>query len=332
MRISAAFTPGLDTPGHVALAEELGFAHAWLYDSPALYHDVWMTLARAAERTTRIGLGPAVLVPSLRHPMTNAAAVATLADLAPGRVEVAVGAGFTGRYVLGQRAMRWADVADYVRVLRALLQGDEAEWEGKPIRMMHPPGFGAARPIDVAVLIGADGPKGTAVAAELGDGVFAAGLPNMAAVGRRLALLQFGTVFDEGETHASPRVQEAAGPGVVVALHAFYERAGAEAVDRFPGGPEWRAGIEQFDAGRRHLYTHEGHLAFLTDRDRAGLEAGLSELIPSFTLSGPPADVRARVDAYGEQGITEVCFQPAGADVERELRAFAAAVAPAGRG
>jgi 5,10-methylenetetrahydromethanopterin reductase len=75
-----------------------------------MYHDVWMTLARAAERTSTIGLGPSVLVPSLRHPMANAAAVATLEDLAPGRVAVAVGAGFTGRYVLGQRAMRWATV------------------------------------------------------------------------------------------------------------------------------------------------------------------------------------------------------------------------------
>ena len=325
LRMTAAFPPGLRTPEHVALAEELGFAHAWLYDSPALYHDVWMTLALSAQGTRRIGLGPAVLVPSLRHPMTNAAAVATLADLAPGRVAVAVGAGFTGRYVLGQRAMRWADVADYVRVLRALLQGDEAEWEGRPIRMMHSPGYAPARPINVSVLIGADGPKGTQVAAELGDGVFSAGLPNTAAAGRRLALLQFGTVFDEGETAESARVVEAAGPGVVVALHAFYERAGADAVDRFPGGPQWREGIEAFDSGRRHLYTHEGHLAELTERDRAALHAGLSSLIPAFTLSGPPDDVRRRIGEYAQQGVTEVCYQPSGPDIERELRAFAVA-------
>ena len=64
-------------PDHVALAEHLGYARAWLYDSPALYHDVWMSLARCAERTHTIGLGPAVIVPSLRHPMVTAAAVAT---------------------------------------------------------------------------------------------------------------------------------------------------------------------------------------------------------------------------------------------------------------
>ena len=34
LTMSAAFPPGLDTPDHVALAEELGYERAWLYDSP----------------------------------------------------------------------------------------------------------------------------------------------------------------------------------------------------------------------------------------------------------------------------------------------------------
>ena len=203
LTLSAAFPPGRDTPDHVALAERLGYARAWLYDSPALYHDVWMSLARCAERTDTIGLGPAVLVPSLRHPMVTAAAVATLADLAPDRVAVALGAGFTGRHVLGQRAMRWDDVRAYVVALRALLRGEEAMWEGRPIRMIHPAGFGAARPIEVPILLGADGPRGTVVARELADGMFSAGLPNPEADGWH-ALLQFGTVLDEGEAPDAP--------------------------------------------------------------------------------------------------------------------------------
>ena len=60
-----------------------------------------MTLALAAQRTERIGLGPGVLVPSLRHPMVNAAATATLCALAPGRVAVSFGTGFTGRRAMG---------------------------------------------------------------------------------------------------------------------------------------------------------------------------------------------------------------------------------------
>src|SRR4051794_20754846 len=111
--LSAAFATSMDTPEHVRIAESLGYERAWLYDSPALYPDVWIALALAAERTSTIGLGPAVLVPSLRHPMTNAAAIATLEALAPGRVAVALGAGFTRRYTLRPRAVRWAGGAQY---------------------------------------------------------------------------------------------------------------------------------------------------------------------------------------------------------------------------
>src|ERR1700739_3224034 len=177
MDISCAFATSSDTPTHVQLAETLGYRRAWLYDSPALYPDVWMILTRCAERTSRIGLGPGVLVPSLRHPMVNAAAIAELANQAPGRVAVAIGSGFTGRFALGKRPMPWRQGADYVRCLKALLAGETAEWEGAKVRMLHPPGFGAERPIDIPILIGADGPKGLAVAAELADGVFSAARP-----------------------------------------------------------------------------------------------------------------------------------------------------------
>src|ERR1700754_4220585 len=152
MDISCAFATSSDTPALVELAESLGYRGAGLYDSPALYPDVWMILTRCAERTSRIGLGPGVLVPSLRHPMVNAAAIAELVGQAPGRVAVAIGSGFTGRFALGQRPMPWRQVADYVRCLRALLAGESAQWEGAKVRMLHLPGFGAPPPINVPIL------------------------------------------------------------------------------------------------------------------------------------------------------------------------------------
>ena len=329
LTLSAAFPPGKDTPDHVSLAEELGYERAWLYDSPALYHDVWMTLALCAERTDRIGIGPAVVVPSLRHPMVTAAAIATLADLAPGRVAVAVGAGFTGRHVLGHRAMRWDDVRAYLVALRALLHGDETTWEGRTIRMIHPEGFGAPRPVEVPILVGADGPRGTAVARELGDGIFSAALPNPEAAGGWSALLQFGTVLDDGEAPDAARVIEAAGPAVAVALHGLYERGGALAVDSLPGGSEWRTALEGLPADRRHLATHEGHLVELSDRDRAALDAGATAMIPAFTLTGSAEELGGRLAALVDGGVTEVAFQPGGTDVPRELRSFADAVSGA---
>ena len=331
MDISCAFATSSDTPAHVQLAETLGYRRAWLYDSPALYPDVWMILTRCAERTSRIGLGPGVLVPSLRHPMVNAAAIAELVDQAPGRVAVAVGSGFTGRFSLGKRPLPWRQVADYVRCLKALLAGETVEWDGAKIRMMHPSGFGATRPIAVPILIGADGPKGLAVAADLGDGVFCAAVPQPDAVNAAdwRALLSFGTVLDEGEELTSGRVADAAGPGAVVMYHAIYERAGAAAVDAFPGGRGWREAVEAHPENERHLAIHEGHLVKANARD----EPFVADLIPlasATSLTGTAKQVSTRIGEFAAAGVTEVVYQPAGSDIERELRAFASAAGLAG--
>lgn len=326
MDISCAFAPSADTPGHVELAESLNYRRAWLYDSPALYPDVWMVLTRCAQRTSRIAIGPGVLVPSLRHPMVNAAAIAELARLAPGRVVAAIGSGFTGRMALGRRAMPWRDVAEYVRCLKALLAGETAHWEGSKIRMLQLPGFGAPRPIDVPILIGADGPKGLAVAAELGDGVFSAAVPQPGAaeIADWRALLCFGSVLDEGEDVASPRAADAIAPGAAVLYHAMYERGGAAAVDALPGGRGWRDAVEAHPADERHLATHVGHLVRANPSD----EAHVADLIPfasSMGLIGTAAQVGAKIAEYAALGVTEVVYQPAGSDIPRELRALAAA-------
>jgi 5,10-methylenetetrahydromethanopterin reductase len=75
-------------------------------------------LARIAERTQRIGIDLAVLIPSYRHPVAQASAIATLEHIAPGRVMVAFGTGFraTNRKVQihqgqGCRSGRSADAA-----------------------------------------------------------------------------------------------------------------------------------------------------------------------------------------------------------------------------
>ena len=175
--ISCVFAPSLDTPAHIELAERLGYRRAWCYDSPALCADPWMVLALAAGRTRAIGLGPASLVPSLRHPVVTAAALTTLAGLAPGRVSTAFGTGLTGRMLLGERPMGWAEVEEYVAAVRALLRGEEASWNGGLVRLLQPAGFAAGLPADVVVLIAADGPRGRAVAAGLGDGVLTTRAP-----------------------------------------------------------------------------------------------------------------------------------------------------------
>jgi 5,10-methylenetetrahydromethanopterin reductase len=325
MKLSCALVTTVDSPELIAEAERLGYHRAWLYDSPAITSDVWMALALAAERTSTIGLGPGVLVPSLRHPMTNAAAISTLAALAPGRVAVALGSGFTGRYILGKRPLSWAFVERYVTALRALLRGETVQWEDAPIRMLHTEGFVADRPVEVEVLIGADGPKGTAVAERVADGVFAAGVPNPAAAGRPYSLLQFGTVLDDGEACNSERVLQRAGHGLAVVFHALFERNGPDAVRGLPGGEEWVRAIEAIAPAERHLVTHEGHLVRLTAVDAEAV-ALAADLLPQFTFSGTAEQLRAHVAEYEAGGVTELVYQPAGPDIAGELGRMMAAV------
>ena len=66
--------PGPDTVAHAKLAEELGYESVWCPEIPAFGHDIWITLARIAENTSRIGIGASVLIPSYRHPMAQASA------------------------------------------------------------------------------------------------------------------------------------------------------------------------------------------------------------------------------------------------------------------
>ena len=145
MEISCAFPPSAAAVEHIVEAEQLGYARAWLYDSPALYGDIWVFAALAAERTSRIGLGPAVLIPNLRHPLAQASAISTLEELAPGRVVVAIGTGFTGRLAMGQKALTWAYTRRYVEQVRALLRGEKVEVDGALVQMLHADGHGPAR-------------------------------------------------------------------------------------------------------------------------------------------------------------------------------------------
>ncbi|MDQ1402147.1 MAG: 5,10-methylenetetrahydromethanopterin reductase [Actinomycetota bacterium] len=318
MEISCAFPASVRHLDHVSLAEDLGYRRAWFYDSPALYEDVWMVLALAARATRTIGLGPAVLVPDLRHVLVTASAIATLVDLAPGRVEIAIGTGFTGRRVLGQKPLTWAYVDTFLTDLRTLLDGGQVVVDGKPVQMIHPEGYGPARPIDVPLIVAANGPMGRAVAERVGDGIMCIVSPQPGF--ERCSLLTYGTILDEGESLADERVMLAAGPAAAAAYHGLYE-ANPDAVMGLPGGPIWRDGIESIPAETRHLAIHEGHFVHPSDRDRAAFRHDPS-LIGAFTWTGPPDDIRGRVKMAGDGGATEILFAPMGPDPERELRRF----------
>jgi 5,10-methylenetetrahydromethanopterin reductase len=321
MKVSCLLATQPATAGHIELAERLGYARAYCFDTPALCADPWMTLARAADRTERIGLAPGVIVPRLRHVMTTASAIATLAALAPGRVAVGVGSGFTGARLLGQRPMAWGQVERYLVALRALLSGEEVEWEGALIRMCHPEGFAPPRPIEVPMLLAADGPVGQRVARTLGAGVWAHSPPPEAFAW--VASTLHGTVLEPGESPTSDRAFAAAGPGAAVRYHRAYE-AGGDRLDQLPDGPRFRALVDSVPEELRHLALHDGHLVYLNDIDRQVLTR---EFVVRATATGPAEVIRERLDRLAADGFTEVMYHPRG-DVPRELEAFASVAVP----
>jgi 5,10-methylenetetrahydromethanopterin reductase len=317
--ISCALPPTPETPDLVRYAEELGYRRAWIYDTPPLQLDVWMTLALAADRTQGIGIGPGVLVPSNRHPLTTATAIAHLESLAAGRTAYAFGTGFTARHALGQPPLRWANVAEHVRTVAALLRGETVEIDGAAVAMLHGSGQAPPRPIEPPFLIGASGPKGEAVAHELGAGV----ISSSPVAGFAWSVwLAFGTVLGDAEDPDAERVLRSAGPGAAIAYHAAYQRR-RPAFETLPGAAAWRDSIESVDPAVRHLETHRGHLTELNRHDRTVMTASIAAAV---SRSGTAAQWRERIAAAAAAGTTEVAFQPAGDDLRHELRAFIEAV------
>lgn len=323
---SCALAPTADVVDKAKLAERLGYQRVWLFDSPALHGDMWVALARIASGTDRIGLATGVAVPSLRHPMVTASAIGSIHELAPDRLIVAVGTGYTARHALGKKPIPWADTVRYIRQVRRLLDGEVVEIDGRPCQMMQLHGSGASRPINVPLWVAAAGPKGVTAARELdAPGVVMTSVPAESDRGwAQCALLRFGTVMRAGEDHASPRVIEAAGPGYASIVHAVWQNTG-NAVDTLPGGKAWRTAIEaERPEDQRHIVVHQGHLSQLTERDRAVVTAaGPAILEPGWT--GDAASIAARFDEAGAAGVTEIVYVPAGPDILSELEAFAAA-------
>ena len=87
--------------------------------------DCFVAMGAAAMKTSRIRLGTGVLIPSNRIAAVIANAFASLNKLAPGRIDMGLGTGFTGRRAMGLGAMTLKDFSEYIRVMLALLRDIE---------------------------------------------------------------------------------------------------------------------------------------------------------------------------------------------------------------
>jgi 5,10-methylenetetrahydromethanopterin reductase len=319
MPLTYAFrlAPGPHALDQAILAEKLGYERIWSPEIPAFGHDIWVHLARLAERTQRIGIGPAVLIPSYRHPVAQASAIATLEHIAPGRLMVAFGTGFTGRIAMGQKPLTWEAMRRHLLQVRTLLRGEAVDIDGGLAQLLASPDLLPDRPIRTPLLLAAQGPKGRAVAKEIADGLVALGYPGQ---GFNPCLVSVsGTVLDPGETASSPRVRKAVAPLIGTIYHSTFARD-PEAVKRLPCGQAWLDSVMNVPKPIRHLAVNRGHSWDVSNGHDALIDTSAAE---QMTFTGTAETLRARLAKLEAAGATGVIFGTSGADVERELNAFA---------
>src|SRR5580704_9090671 len=116
------------SPEQIRLAEELGYDRAWVPDSQMIWSDCYAVMALAAQATKRIKIGTGVSIPGTRIAPVTAHSIATINRIAPGRIFLGIGTGHTAMRVMGQEPMPIKEFREYLRVTRALLNGEAVEY------------------------------------------------------------------------------------------------------------------------------------------------------------------------------------------------------------
>jgi alkanesulfonate monooxygenase SsuD/methylene tetrahydromethanopterin reductase-like flavin-dependent oxidoreductase (luciferase family) len=336
MRFAIALPTDATSWRVVRRAEELGFHRAWFYDTQMLSADPFVAMAAAALKTTTIRLATGVLIPSNRIAAVAANAFASLNKLAPGRIDFGIGTGFTGRRAMGLGAVRLADMAEYIRIVQALLADEtvEAEIEGRKrlIRLLNPE-LGLVNTRDpIPLYIAATGPRARALTARLGAGWIntagdvagaAAGMGEMAGLWRDVGrprdaldavVLTGGAVLEPGEALDSDRVVAQAGPRAAMLLH----RAADQALGGFPPlaalPPQLADTIAAYvetarqfrPQGAHYLENHRGHLMFVKPEERRFVTP---DLIRATTITGSESEIKAAIAGFAAAGYGEVAVQ-----------------------
>ena len=168
-------------PGAIAEAERLGFDSIWTAESWG--SDALTPLAWWGSASTGLRLGTNLAQLSARTPTATAMAALTMDHLSNGRF--VLGLGVSGPQVVegwyGQPFPKpLARTREYVSIIRQVLaREDRVTNPGPHYPLPHPGGLGLGKPLkpithplraDIPVMLGAEGPKNVALAAEICDG------------------------------------------------------------------------------------------------------------------------------------------------------------------
>jgi 5,10-methylenetetrahydromethanopterin reductase len=303
------------------LAEELGFDVFWVADSHILWREVYSLLGGLAVATRRIALGPGVTHPFVRHPTVTASAIATLDELAPGRVRLGLGVGDSGPANLGVKQASVRELEHTVVGVRALLGGGSMDWEDRTFRLGYRP------PAPPPIYVAAASNRTHAMSGRVADGALVGGAPGD--LPATIDLIR-AAERDAGRPAGAVRIAV----WTTVSIDADAERA-RQAV---------RPVVARKALNSLGILARNGQL---DERDREPLErlrrawdsqqhmaAQYSTLVEErwvdhFSFAGRPDEVLARCRQAVEDGADEISaiFRPtAGSNVDDQLRRFAESV------
>ena len=314
--------------------EAAGFDGAGILDSQLLSRDTFVVLAQAATHTSRLTLFPAVTNPFTRHASVLAGAIQSIEELAPGRVKLVMGTGYTSASTIGRRPATLAEMRECLRSVRALLAGEAVDFGGTPGRLT----FAARRPIPL--IIAASGPKAIELAGEIADGVLLLVGFNRGIIERALEYLE------RGATRAGRRASDLE---VIWAVRTCTAATTAEArrlarptavhwgVLRWGGHWLEPAGIKlpslEIPEVVRTIYPDLSHAHDWEAAIRATSfvsDEVVAQLCDAIGLIGAPQDCAARIGEMAKLGVRNLYLMPTltFAPPEREIAAFADVVFP----
>jgi 5,10-methylenetetrahydromethanopterin reductase len=309
------------------LAEQAGFEAVWQAES-RLVREATVPMAAYAAVTSRIGIGSGVVNTWTRNVGLLAATFSTLDDLAPGRVQLGIGAWWDplAAKVGIHRHHMLTCMRETVEATRRLLAMERVTYHGEfvnlddvEIDIVH----GDRSPKNVPILIGATAMKMMELAGEIADGVVLNYLVGSAYNKEAMEHLAIG-VERGGRT-----IDDVDRPQLVVCS---LDPDRSLALDRA------RELVTQYLGQQPHIMKASGVSPELLEEIGAKLtwpasEAEIQEamhLVPDdvvqlITASGTADECRAKVQEYVDNGCTCPILYPLGDDVEAMIDAFATA-------
>ncbi len=145
-------------------AEDLGFTHAWTFDSHLLWQEPFVIYSQMLAATRRIMVGPMVTNPATRDWTVTASLFATLNDMFGNRTVCGIGRGDSAVRVINGKPTTLAQLRDCIHVVRELANGRAVDHQGSTLRL---PWAGDST---LDIWVAAYGPKALQLAGEVGDG------------------------------------------------------------------------------------------------------------------------------------------------------------------